>query len=333
MQRLLFFTLLMAICQLATAQNPYSKFVEKSSVKWAAYAHDTFRFSKLNLNLYLRDQLTNNKIEAKLTDYNNNTEISVSIDSVKERIAPSKIVRVVNDNGKLHEEELVTNDQLYNSTYFNEFTQNLVNVQQVIYLEDGRLQSHIPWVSPMYNVVTTMGTELGMSNAFETAFNKDKDVKNRWKRKAIYLGNTSKKFELNAVNAGLPLLKPMYGNNLLQAIWPYLNNQNYQLMNPSSNAVITQKDVTMYLLDSTKIDVPVYNENGEVSYYQKIDLSNNAIQLDSIPFVILEQEWFYLPTQNKLYNHIISIECWGKKTTAGMLDEKPSPFLKIIQAK
>lgn len=333
MQRIIFFTLLMASSQFCNAQNPYINFVEKSSVKWAAYAHDTFRFSELNLNLYLREQLTKNKIEARLTDYNNNAEIIVSIDSVRERIVPSKIIRLVDDNGKVTEEELVSNDQLYNSTYFNEFTQDLVNVQQVIYLEDGRLQSHIPWVSPMYNVVTTLGTQLGMSNAFETAFNKDQDIKNRWKRKAIYLGNTSKKFELNAFNAGLPLLKPLYGNNLLQAIWPNLKNNNYQLINPSTNTVLAQKDVSMYLLDSTKIDIPVYDENGEIAYYQKIDLRNNPIQLDSIPFVLLEQEWFYLPAQNKLYNHIISIECWGKKTTAGKLDEKPSPFLKIIQAK
>lgn len=333
MHRILFFTLLVAMSKLCLAQNPYTNFIEKSSVKWAAYAHDTFRFSKLNLNLYLRDQLTNNKIEVRLTDYDNNTEIRVSKDSVRERIAPSKIFRIVENNGKLSEEELVTNDQLYNSTYFNEFTQDLVNVQQVIYLEDGRLQSHIPWVSPMYNVVTIMGTQLGMSNAFETAFNKDQHIKNRWKRKAIYLGNTRKKFELNTFNAGLPLLKPMYGNNLLQAIWPNLNNNNFQLINPSTNTVLALKDVSMYLLDSTNIDVPVYDENGEIAYYQKNDLRNNPIQLDSIPFVIVEQEWFYLPAQHKLYNHILSIECWGKKTTAGKLDEKPSAFLKIIQAK
>jgi len=314
-------------------QHAHLPFVEKSSIKWAAYANDTFRFTELNLNLFLRDQLVNNKIEARLTDYDHNTQIKVTVDSVKERISPNKILKVIDNTGNVVNEMVAAQNQLYDDRYFNPFTNNLVDIQQVIFVEDGRLRSHIAWVSPMYFVVTSMGMELGISNAFQTAFNSNPTIKKKWKKKALYLGKSSKKYMLNLLTAGTPLLKPMYGKNLLEAIWPYLGKKDMLLQDPSSLTMLSIKDISMFLLDSSVVEVPVYNEKGAIIEYKKTDLKDIPIPLTNVPFVMLEQEWFYISSQNKIYSNILSIECWSNKTHQGKVDELPAPFLKIIQAK
>ncbi|MEX0637057.1 MAG: hypothetical protein WD135_09840, partial [Ferruginibacter sp.] len=168
MQQIIICTCFFFLSATGFTQQPYVQFVEKYSVKWAAYANDTFRFSELNLNLFLRNQLVSNNIEAHLTNYDNNTQIKVTIDSVKERISPNKILDEIDSNGNVVSKMLIVPNQLYDDRYFNQFTNNLVDIQQVIYVKHGRLRSHIAWLSPMYFVVTSMGTELGISNAFQT---------------------------------------------------------------------------------------------------------------------------------------------------------------------
>jgi hypothetical protein len=333
MQRILLFTLLFLTSLHGYSQNIYNSFVEKSTVIWAAYANDTFRFTELNLNLFLRDQLVKNKIEARLEHYENNSFQKVTIDSVKERIRATQIMSVIDSNGNEIDQVIAASNQLYDDTYFNEFTKDLLNVQQVIYLEDGELKSHVSWVSPMYFIVTSYGTKLGMSDAFFTAFNEQPVIKNRWKRNAIYLGKIKKKYLLNPLTSGIPLLKPMYGKNMLEAFWPSIDQKNIQFQQPLTGATLTKQELSMFLLDSSIIEVPIYDEFGEFISTKKMDLKEVPLSLGNIPFVMLEQEWFYLPAQNKLYSNILSIECWANKTQQGKIDEKPSPFLKIIQTK
>jgi len=314
-------------------QHPYHSFVESSSVKWAAYANDTFRFNSLNLNLYLRNQLLKNKIEARLTADDNFSQIKVTIDSVEQRISSNRFIRRVDDDGIITEEAVIVTNQLYNSTFFNSFTNNLIDVQQVIYVKDGRLLSHVAWVSPMYDVVTTMGTALGISNAFNTAFNTKTIFKQRWKKKSISLGTTYKKHLLNPSAANLPVLKPLYGNNLLQAIWPSIHQPHFTFQQPTTGRALSKEALTMFLLDSTTAKIPVYNSEGNISSYQMVDLKNVPLPLNSIPFVVLEQEWFYHQKQNKLYSTIVSIECWGTRNNPPQSGEVAVAFLKIIQAK
>jgi hypothetical protein len=314
-------------------QHPYHSFVESSSVKWAAYANDTFRFTSLNLNLYLRNQLLKNKIEARLTADDNISQIKVTIDSVEQRISSNRFIRNVDDAGKITEEAVVVTKQLYNSTFFNSFTNNLVDVQQVIYIKDGRLQSHIAWVSPMYDVVTTMGTPLGISNAFNTAFNTKTVFKPRWKKKAISLGTTYKKHLLNPAAADLPLLKPLYGHNLLQALWPSIDQSHFTFQQPTTGNALHKEDLTMFLLDSNRTTIPIYDNEGYIRSYQMVDLKNIPLPLTNIPFVVLEQEWFYHQKKNKLYSTILSIECWGTTNVPPQVGEVAVPFLKILQAK
>lgn len=321
--------LLLLFSQLAHSQESFTKFSEKKTVKWAAFVTDTLRFSNPNLSLLLRQQLNSGRIKAGTVTWDDNFIIDKNISKaiITERIAPNQISQVANDNGEIIATVREAEDVLLSGKYFDKEINDLVEMAQVIYIQDDKLRSYVPWASPKHFVYTSWHQKLGMANAFSTAFNTCRAFTSRQKRQSIFLGRSSSNLVPDSTSR-MKMVKQFYGHQLLQELWPLIAKNNYELFAIDSSRATSFEQLTQSLLGVSNPAVPVYDEEGNLGSYQS--LPPLPLSAGSFTGVALEQEWYYHSKKNRVFTLPTALLLYAKKRKDGLLQEEASPILKIM---
>lgn len=290
------------------AQNKFTRFVESKKISWAADLSDTFHFPRPNLSELLREQFFNNKIKVALVeDMQTMQPISYeSLPAVLSRMRPNVEI-----------EPAAYRDSLFSPNAFDQRLKDLVEIRDIVYIEKGLLRSYAYAVSPKYLVQTSWGLVLGMSNLFTTALTEKRTFSNSVQKKATTLGSTIQTIVLD--DNGAKAIKQLYGQNLLQALWPYLTSKHYEIFRVDSNKKIDLQEVTLSL-----IQVPAYDGNGNIVPAPVAP----ALSAESFYSVDIVQDWFYNKEKNILLGKIAYLLLNIK--SGGSDDPTIKPLLKIV---
>lgn len=313
----------LAIAQNQQTPTQFDTFINRSSIEWAAYASDTFRFQSLNLSALLRERLETGEIKATLSLYRwlneDNALEYKSIDEVKESKFP--LVQAIFDSaGNL----IMPNwDSIPPSYKFDSLSYNLIFAEQIIFIENGLLKSYIPFVSPATTICTTSGLYLGNDKYFSSCFNFSCDYLASKKNKTLFLSQSKKTILLDS-NKQENKLKELYGRNLIETLWPYILKNKYALYTAEGNKKISADELTSDLIE--KIAVPVFDAEG--------NQTSTSIKLPIRPEVFttadLQQDWYYDQTKNIVFNKIKELCLYVKKRDSETGVMKPSPVLRIV---
>ena len=315
--------------QTGFSQNIFTKFIENKSVHWATGMIDTFHLTNPNLSLILRKRFNAGAIKVNIIEDNKNiSKINyTSKDAVINKIAPNRERKVEEENGNTTRTIIASEDPLFSSYYFDEQTNDLIEIQQILYIQSGHLKSYIPWVSPKYAVYTSWGQKLGVANAFNTSFNKSANKSSSLKKKALLLGSTKTMLRLDTAQN---MLKQLYAQNLLQALWPHLHKKQYEIYRADTTIQIPFEKINKSLLDTQQINIPVYDAEGNITAYQILSQHDQSLDLTSITGVEIMQQWFYNEKKNIVFNTIEQLVLYAHKWNNGKQDELASPILKIM---
>jgi hypothetical protein len=321
--------LLFLIAQMSYGQNQFTHFIKKSSIQYAAYATDTFHFNNPNLSLLLREKFSQGKIKAGLVQDAPDFDITTPLptETILNRIAPNRVNQIIDEAGNVTATTIEAEHPFFSSKYFDAQTNDLVEVQQILYIQSGKLKSYIPWVSPKYVVSTSWGQKLGIANAFSTGFKNSRCVSTSIKKKAVFLGNTVTMIPLDTALQP-KMLKQLYELNLLQALWPYLNNKKYEIYRVDSGTLISFSKINFTLMNHQPLNIPIYDEEGN-PVNKKIPQDEPLLNASTFTSVALVQDWFYHAEKNKLFNNISHLILYAPKIKNGQQDSIASPLLKI----
>ncbi len=314
------------ISQTIFGQNIFTKFVSQSSVQWAAHTVDTFHFSSPNLSLLLRKAFDRGAIKVGAADGLSNGMIALNSQkaSILERIAPHRVMQVVDENGNPAGTTMEAENPLFSSNYFDSLVNDLVEIPQILFIQHGQLKTYVPWVSPRYTVTTSWGQRLGTANAFSTAFNTSRKICARQTKNALPLGRSSKLIQLDTAGQ-LSMLKQLYEQNLLEALWPSLHKKQTQIIRLDSLTIVPFEKMNTALLPNAVLSVPIYDEAGNVSSESN---APNVQPLDASSFSQLElvQDWYYHAKHNKLFSRISHLVLYADNFKNG----RSEPILKIM---
>ena len=315
--------------QTGFSQNIFTKFIENKSVQWAAGINDTLHFANPNLSLILRKKFNEGTIKvSSIEDDKNISKINYATKEVViNKIAPNRERKTEDEDGNITATITASEDPLFSSYYFDTQTNDLVEIQQVLYIQSGRLKSYIPWVSPKYAVYTSWGQKLGVANVFNTAFNKQRNSSSSLKKKAALLGSIK---TMMRIDSSQSMLKQLYAQNLLQALWPHLHKKQYEIYRADSAIKIPFEKINKTLVDTQQISIPVYDVEGNITAYKILSQQDQPLELSSITAVEIIQHWFYNAKKNIVFNTIEQLVLYAHKWNNGQQDVQASHILKIM---
>jgi hypothetical protein len=333
MKIILLTTLLLLLCntgftQYYTQPNAtiFDKFINQPQVEWAAYANDTVRFDKYNLNHVLIERLKRKEIKASLPIESGLSETNrikfLLIDSIDNTLL-SPLHRYVavydSDGNAIPSKTKIEQYDLDTSAL------TLSAITQIIYIENGKLKTYVPWVSPtVIPVVTSSGISLGYGNYFSSCFNYQYNYQPAKQNKISFLSQTKKIIRLDT-SAGPARLKELYGRNLAETLWPYVLANKFTLYKAADDRKIKVSELNSSLVDN-KIPVPVYDANGNVSSVVYTEPFNP----NSFTRMELVQDWYYDHTKNIVFNKINAAYLYAKKRMPEEQPKEGTPILKIV---
>jgi hypothetical protein len=329
MMKKLFFLFLLLPVHRVFSQDPFTKFVEKKQVRFATYLVDTFHFSNPNLSLVARTLLANGSVKARIPVEQKNERMPgyAGIEDIRARISPNRESKVMDADGNITGTVVEAGDALLSSRYFDEQTSDLVEIPQILYIESGQLKSYVPYFSTKYAVFTSWGQKLGISNAFNTGFNKDRSASKRDIKNARMLGATSTTIRLDTIKQE-NLLKQLYGQNLLEGLWPSIGKKQYQIYRIDSMTRIAFEDLRRGLFSSTS--VPIYDEEGKLTDTKVSPIDLEPLHPSAFVSMQLKQNWFYNERKNILFSTITELILHATKGAPVNGEQILTPILKIL---
>ena len=319
-------------CHVAIAQSFVTKFVEHKNIQWAAYIIDTAHFSEPNLSLLLRNRFEKDEIKAFLPSiaglHTAGTERSAIHYITKDSLFDAGThppMPLYDEEGKLIESPAEKRTDLFSPKKFDSRTNDMIEFEQAIYVESGKLKTFISSVSPKYSVVTPQGTYLGFSNIFTTGLNTERTIRKAIRKKAIAIGTTNTVYSLKN-DSRLATLKQLYGQNLLETLWPHLWKNGYEVTRIDSAGKITKEQLKATLFGTAEsVYVPVYDTEGDMSSRLVYGPEIDAAYFSSIG---ITQQWFYSKDRNILFCTIPSLTLYILKPGS---DEKKAVETAVLK--
>jgi hypothetical protein len=318
--RLLVFSLLISSYSFAQidgqrSSTKFDKFINLSKIQWAAYTNDTIRFDTYNLSdeLYKRFQ---------------KGEIKISLPLSRDSLMAGKPIIYVNKKelGKksfapglspVKENQKPTNRVDSNSS-------EVINVEEILYVANGKLHSYIPWVSPRISIYTSRDQFIGTSEYFSSCINFKYNFKPAAHDDLIFIKSTKRKFLINSFPQ-TEMLKEVYGRNMIEAIWNEIMNDKNEFIDIKSGQKTSVKGLREYTFPSS-ITIPVYDSLGNL-----MGTKNYNAPLSPFLFQQIEitQNWFYNYSKNIVINNIPDITLFLRSKNFQDYEEM-KPTLKII---
>jgi hypothetical protein len=289
---------------------------------------DTFHFGNPNLSLLIRERLSKGAIKAVLpAEEKTGDKIKYAgTEEIRARIAPNKEVKVIDSEGNVTATIVEAKDPLLDSRYFDEQTRDMVEIPQVFYIESGKIRSYIPYFSAKYSVSTSWGQKLGISNAFNTGFNTDRSLSSSVKKRASLVAATKTMIRLDTLQSQ-EVLKQLYGQNLLKALWPHLHKKHFEIFRVDSMKKIPFEKLHIGLV--SQINVPIYREDGSLEGTTKYPVENLPLLPAAIGKMEVVQNWYYNERKNILFSNITELILFPA-SNYGQPAQPGKPILKIL---
>ncbi len=315
--------ILLLASHISFAQNkpqptPFDKFINGQGIKWAAYASDTVNFTSADLNNLLLKRINKNEIKASKPVESRTSDadkITYSpLDSIDQAFYGDRIDILMDSTGTQYflKRDIPEKDS---SNFMR------TEVTQILYIEKGKLKSYIPFVTPTLPVyMMSSGRYIGERFYFTSCFNYTYNSKPRNKSKLIFLTQTKKMISLTKAQK-TDQLKELYGQNLIEAIWSYVLNNELDVFAIKDNLKLKPEESEISLAINEPVLIPVYDSVGSVISYV---VSPKPIDLKSFTAVQLLQDWHYDHKRNKVYSNIKEMILYIKKD-----DKEEAPVLRF----
>ena len=308
--------------QVLFAQNKplptqFDKFVNKPGIEWAAYASDTVNFTSAGLNNLLLKRISKNEIKASKPVESRTAETDkityCPLDSIDQAFYGDRIDIMMDSTGTQYfmKREVPEKD----SSNFKR-----TEVTQILYIEKGKLKSYIPFITPTLPVYMSTGKYIGERFYFTSCYNYTYNNKPRYKSKLIFLTQTKKMISLATTQNDQ--LKEMYGQNLVEAIWPHVLKNKIDVFAIKDNWKLKREELDISIAVNEPILVPIYDSAGNVISYV---VTSKPVDMNRFTDVQLVQDWYYDHKRNKIYSNIKELILLLKKD-----DKEMAPVLRLV---
>lgn len=282
---LFFFTIstlpLFAQTRYSIFPHSYNSFINNSNISLAIEVNTShvFQTKSFNLHKYLLD----GQKKGDLNSYTPWELQGVSLDSLK------KIDDYYYEVDKKY---------LTPPNYFKDSLAS-VKFQEIFYLENNKLKSHIISAGSEYSIITETGINLGNSPFTLTSLNFYNSKAPKINDEIISLGNTYYSIDFDFWQTPR-YLKKTYDMTFVTNLWYDLSIGFNTVKDLKMKRNILSKDIMDYaLIDS--MDHEIFNEDGTL---QKIEKIRSGIVLNYLSDIGISQDWFYNKTQNYFYNKV-----------------------------
>lgn len=307
---LLFFFGNCSFAQLEGLRSPtkFDKFISSPKVTWAAYSNDTLRFDTLSFTDELLKRFQKNEIKISFP---------ISRDSL---MTNDKITYL---DKKQLDQMSYPPGEFQTPTNRIDNRSNFVNVEQILYVADGKLYSYIPWVTPEISIYTSSGRFIASSEYFSSCINDKYNFSSSKRDKLVSIKSTKKKISLNSI-PGKDMLKQLYGLNILEAIWNDLLDEKNEVIEISSGKNILLKNIREFNSVNSVI-IPLYDSSGNIVGTKKVSEPLIPLLFQQIE---ITQNWFYNRSKNVVINNIPEIILYRRMDPYNETEEL-KPVLKI----
>jgi hypothetical protein len=313
-----------AFAQSKTAATRFDEFVNTRKITWAAYASDTINFTRVNFNNLLLSRLGKKEIKASLPIEIRagvaNQIIYTILDSIDKAFYGDNADIMMNSEG--NEVSVKRAIPKKDSSNFK-----VTEVTQILYIENGKLKSYVPFVTSALPVFMSTGNYIGERFYFTSCFNYRYKDKPRNTNKLIFLKQTKKLINIQTPQR-TEQLKEMYGKNLLEAIWPSVLKNEIEVFSIDRNIKLKPEELNSELVyDQPKI-VPIYDSTSG-SVVLKYNVVFEPINPGQFTLVQLIQDWYYDQRKNKVYSNTREMILY--LTKFNKTEQKdPEPVLRLI---
>ncbi len=313
------------ISQISLSQKNYKtvqfdKFVTQRGIEWAADASDTFNFSKSGINTSLLKRLKNNEIKASVAEVSRkNRPYSIQYSSFEDIFSYfyfphgntiyDSLGNVVEQDKKIPEVDTL------------EF--KYTEITQILYVENGVLKSYVPMVTPTLSLYLTTGKYIGETFYFTTAFNLKYNYKPSKRDKILFLQETTKGLKFPDAENNL---KEMFGNNLIQTLWPHVLSGKIELYNAATNKKANPAELNTTLHYQQQVLSPIYDSINAIIKFETVVKSANP---KDFSHALMVQDWYYNESENIVFNRIKELYLYANKATQEA-DAQSLPVLKLV---
>jgi hypothetical protein len=328
--------LLILLCHIGFAQNydqstptQFDKFINQPQIEWASYANVSLGFEPVVLNKVLLERFIKKEIKAALPIESGLPQANTvrllskkSIDSII-HFPGLNNVNLYDSDGNIIAFKTATQHAVFDTS-----AKSVTEVIQIFYIENGKLASFVPWVSPgILPVTTSTGIFLGNTTYFSACFNFLYKSTPSNKDKIIFLSQSNHKLYLDTAVTEKKL-KELYGRNIIETLWPYILADKFALYLTDNNKKIKAADIDMELSKKINEAVPisVYDENGNAT----IKSYRTPFSPKRITSIEIIQDWYYDHTKNIVFNKIKAAYLYAKKWGDNGLNNPAIPILKIV---
>ena len=300
----------------------FDKFVNSRKIEWAAYASDTINFTYADLNNLLLNRLSKKEIKASLpveSRTNGANQITYTIsDSIDNAFYGDNTDFVMDSLGNVVNQKRAIPKK--DSSNFK-----ITEVTQILYIENGKLRTYIPFVTPVLPVFMSTGKYIGERFYFTSCFNYTYNRKPREKSKLIFLTQTKKMIKFNPeVSTGQ--LKEMYGHNLIETLWPYVLENKIKVFSVYTKGLLKPEELNKNQTFEEPKNSPIYDSIGTVFKYS---INEDPIDPKRFTDVQLVQDWYYDYRKNKVYSYIKEMILYVIKFNK-IKEKDAEPVLRLV---
>jgi len=295
----------MLLAQVQNGPTRYDAFIKNSKIQWAGYLSTEMK----SCNEEVKNDILDHFIKGTLKAYQ----------PIQYRWPDAlKLIRI----DKL---QIDTMHHIDLNITSNRTNANL-SIDEILYIQNNKLYSYIPWVSMRSPIVTPAGTYLGEARIFSTSIN-HKNRKRSY-RKKDFLCRSIQFFNLDSLTMDNKL-KEFYGQNIIGTLWPvWLKSGQVYFAKDSSKAIVNTGGNGFK--SNIIINVPLYNMYGELIGNKTMYENYNE---ESFNKIAIEQEWYYCKKGNIFYTKIIQIylcsDAFSKDPNNVILKDGYHAILKI----
>jgi hypothetical protein len=323
----------MLVARMASGQSisdhgpsQFDKFVLSPRIEWAQYIDDTIRFENPSLNKILAKRFEKNEIRSSLPvelNWNHRQPLAYTKKTKldDQMLYPLCQLPIYDSMGNI-----LKADREASKTNLDTAAFTLMGMTEILYVEDGKLRSYVPWANVKIPVTTNAGIFLGIATYFSTCFNLDPHYLSAAKNKIAFLKQTRKKVELDSIRNEYRL-KEMYGKNIVAQLWPSVLKNSFEIISLKTNRKIKAAELRTDLVNDVITSVPVYDSLGNLAGSKIITDDLLPSNFTAIEFI---QDWYYDYTRNIVFNKIKEIYLYAHITRADGLDKEVTPVLKIV---
>lgn len=302
--------------------TPFDKFVNNKKIEWAAYASDTINFTKADLNNLLLNRLDKKEIKASLpieSRTSGTNQITYTLrNAIDNAFYGDNADFVMDADGHVVKQKRAIPKK--DSSNFK-----LTEVTQILYIENGKLKTYIPFITPTLPVFMSTGNYIGERFYFTSCFNYTYNRKPGDTSKLNFLSQTKKMMKLNTL-LEVDHLKEVYGKNLLETLWPYVLKNNIKVFSVYTEGILKPEELTTNLTyDEPKI-APIYDSKGAIIKYS---INEDPIDPNIFTDAQLVQDWYYDYKNNKVYSFIKEMILYLSQFNKTE-DKEPVPVLKLV---